>query len=308
MAGIAGLFLLPAGGTWLEAKTRSPEFCGSCHFERSHYDTWKESSHAIHRTGMPPVGCVDCHVRKGTGGYLEGKARGLRHVSVAFLGWPHTEPVPWSVRTEVASETCLGCHQAVMRIDTNAPSDLPLIHAEFLEANDRPESARAALQEKGLRPAHRTHMALVEECLGCHATIAPITIEPAGLAGPAAGATSTQLSGNSGIARYLPQNPMGCVSCHEEVAHANEALVRHPQRPIEKYPVHVPHEQRHCGLCHSAETKCVDLRRRLPSSSAGQEEGRNQSQRLWTIENPDTCNECHTGGSDVFDSGTNDVF
>ena len=131
--------------------TNQPKFCATCHTIRPSYESWTVSTHK-------EVTCVDCHVRPGVEGWLHDKAWiGTRDVLITFFGTP-TEA--HNLTSTVASEVCLSCHRAVLKVSEVAVRDLPL-----------------PVKEVGLIMSHRVHMeAFVkrgkgEGCTTCHSRI-----------------------------------------------------------------------------------------------------------------------------------------
>lgn len=131
--------------------TDRPTFCASCHNIRPAYDSWTASSHK-------EVTCVACHVRPGVEGFIEDKAyAGLKDVAIHLFGTP-TES--HNLQASVASEVCIGCHRAILRVSEVAARDLP-----------------QPVKDVGLVMSHRKHMEAFakrgkgEGCTTCHARI-----------------------------------------------------------------------------------------------------------------------------------------
>jgi hypothetical protein len=93
----AVLFAAVVGGRAVEMQ---PEFCGSCHVEREHYDRWLSSGAAEHHKS-----CIECHTGPGLAGIVHGQVRGVRNV-VAYATGTYTVPLTASV----PEEWCLKCH------------------------------------------------------------------------------------------------------------------------------------------------------------------------------------------------------
>jgi cytochrome c nitrite reductase small subunit len=148
MAVFAGAMLLGGAAVPL---TDHPKFCASCHNIRPSYDSWIVSSHK-------EVTCVDCHVRPGVKGFLHDKVyTGLKDVAIYAFGTPMD---PHNLQSTVASEVCLSCHQAILRVSEIAARDLP-----------------PPVKEVGLIMSHRKHMEAFakrgkgEGCTTCHSRI-----------------------------------------------------------------------------------------------------------------------------------------
>lgn len=131
--------------------TNHPKFCASCHNIRPSYDSWTASTHK-------EVTCVACHVRPGLEGFIEDKAyAGLKDLAIYVFGHP-TEP--HNLQATVASEVCLGCHRAVLRVSEVAVRDLP-----------------PPVKDVGLIMSHRKHMEAFakrgqgEGCTTCHGRV-----------------------------------------------------------------------------------------------------------------------------------------
>jgi hypothetical protein len=104
------------------------------------------------------VTCVDCHVRPGVEGFLYDKVRaGLKDVAIYLFDSPTDA---YNLQASVASEVCLGCHQAILRVSEVAVRDLP-----------------TPVKDVGLIMSHRKHMDAFskrgqgEGCTTCHARL-----------------------------------------------------------------------------------------------------------------------------------------
>lgn len=239
---IASLFLIP-----IDNLTRSSSFCGSCHFEKPLLRTWSNSGHALGSNFYGKnVDCVECHVAPGVSGYVEGKIRGLRHISIQFLGIPHDPRDPKDVSTEIPDANCIKCHAAAPhRLSELGESDIPLINAEWISRN-APHISKDELRSKqGLVMAHRAHMVLSAECAECHVNQR---------------SKYPQMDNNE-VLSNLQKNPMGCVACHKYVVHrplhldadSTKYYVTISNRNIY---IDVPSEEKVCGVCHRNEHKC----------------------------------------------------
>ncbi len=131
--------------------TDRPTFCASCHNMPPSYESWRASTHK-------EVTCVACHVRPGVEGFLHDKIYvGLKDTAVYLFG---TVPSPHDMEASVASEVCIGCHQAILRVSEVAPRDLP-----------------KPVKDVGLVMSHKTHMEAFtargkgEGCTTCHARV-----------------------------------------------------------------------------------------------------------------------------------------
>ncbi len=78
-----------------------PGFCGTCHFMKPYYESWKTSTHK-------DVACVECHIPPGIASELRKKYEALSMVVQYFTGTYGTNP--WA---EIPDEACLrpGCHE-----------------------------------------------------------------------------------------------------------------------------------------------------------------------------------------------------
>ncbi len=254
--------------------TRTPTFCGSCHFEKPLYQTWQASSHALGSNFYDhQVVCVDCHVAQGLGGYLGGKMRGIGHITIQYLGLPHAPRPPQQVRTSIPDDNCLQCHTATPhRMDELGESDVPLIDEQWITDNRSNIEPDELGRKLGLIMAHRAHMSLVDECAGCH-------IE--------ARRRYPQMETNAVLAS-LPENPMGCVSCHRDVVHRRLHLDADSTKYFEiiagtKVLVDVPSEKQVCGRCHKENHECL------------WENG--QDRFTFSVFSGDYCVKCHPGQS-----------
>jgi len=81
--------------------TSQPWFCGSCHYMKPYYESWKSSSHR-------DVACTECHISPGIGPELKKKLEAAGMVAPYFTGGRLTRP--WA---EIEDASCLraGCHE-----------------------------------------------------------------------------------------------------------------------------------------------------------------------------------------------------
>ncbi len=131
--------------------TDHPKFCASCHNIRPSYESWVASSHK-------EVTCVACHVRPGVEGFAHDKAyTGLKDVAIYLFGTPTDSH---NLQSAVASDVCLSCHRAILRVSEVAARDLP-----------------PPVKEVGLIMSHRKHMEAFakngkgEGCTTCHSRV-----------------------------------------------------------------------------------------------------------------------------------------
>src|SRR5262245_9396673 len=97
---------LALGGTAVPL-TNHPKFCASCHNILPSYESWVESTHK-------DVTCVDCHVRPTVKGWLHDKAwSGTKDVAIYLFGTPTDAD---NLHGPVASEVCISCHHAILRV------------------------------------------------------------------------------------------------------------------------------------------------------------------------------------------------
>jgi nitrate/TMAO reductase-like tetraheme cytochrome c subunit len=148
LAVIAGAALV--GGVGVPV-TDHPLFCASCHNIKPSYDSWMTSSHK-------EVTCVACHVRPGLEGYLHDKVYlGLRDLAIYTFGSPTDAH---NLRATVATDVCMSCHHAILRVSEIAVRDLP-----------------PPVKDVGLIMSHRKHMEAFgkrgkgEGCTTCHTRI-----------------------------------------------------------------------------------------------------------------------------------------
>jgi len=84
----------------------TPQFCGaSCHVMNPELAAYRDSPHSR-------VECVECHVAPGAGGWVSGKASGVRQLVETVLRTT-PKPIPSAIETNrlaPASQTCENCH------------------------------------------------------------------------------------------------------------------------------------------------------------------------------------------------------
>ncbi len=79
--------------------TSQPRFCGSCHFMRPYYESWKMSAHNT-------VPCVECHIPPGFTSEIRKKYEAFSMVVSYLTGTYRTSP--WA---EIDDAACLQCHK-----------------------------------------------------------------------------------------------------------------------------------------------------------------------------------------------------
>ncbi|HKW85894.1 MAG TPA: NapC/NirT family cytochrome c [Nitrospiraceae bacterium] len=131
--------------------TSHPKLCASCHNIRPSYESWLISSHKN-------VTCVDCHVRSTIEGYYHDKiVAGIKDATIYLFGTPTDAH---NLQATVATETCLRCHQGILRRSEIATRDLP-----------------PPVQKVGLIMYHRKHLEAFakqgkgEGCTTCHSQV-----------------------------------------------------------------------------------------------------------------------------------------
>jgi cytochrome c nitrite reductase small subunit len=131
--------------------TSHPKFCAACHNIKPSYDSWVVSSHK-------QVTCVDCHVRPTIEGYLKDKVMaGIKDVAIYVFSTPTDAH---NLDSQVATEVCIGCHHAILRVSEIAIRDLP-----------------PPVRDVGLIMSHRKHIeafvkrAKGEGCTTCHSRV-----------------------------------------------------------------------------------------------------------------------------------------
>ncbi|NOY06468.1 MAG: hypothetical protein GXO82_07540 [Chlorobi bacterium] len=82
--------------------TSRPQFCPTCHYMETFYNSWRQSAHNN-------VSCVKCHFEPGLAGTVRGKLEGLVQV-VKYVSQAYRKSKPWA---EIPDASCLqsGCHR-----------------------------------------------------------------------------------------------------------------------------------------------------------------------------------------------------
>ena len=82
--------------------TSRSNFCISCHYMQTFYDSWKTSKHA-------DIECIQCHFAPGLKNKIRGKMEGLVQL-VKYVSLAYKKTKPWA---EIPDESCLrdGCHE-----------------------------------------------------------------------------------------------------------------------------------------------------------------------------------------------------
>ena len=155
--------------------TSQPWFCGSCHYMKPYYESWKSSSHA-------DVPCTECHISPGIGPELKRKLEAAGMVAPYFTGGRLTRP--WA---EISDASCLraGCHEKRLLLGREVYSGVLFDHRPHLTELRR---------EKRLR------------CTSCHSQIvqgAHIDVTP-----------STCFLCHFKEAKFN-EGPARCILCHE---------------------------------------------------------------------------------------------
>lgn len=129
--------------------------------------------------------------------------------------------------TYAKDENCLTCHRAIR-------------HFNYMSKEALPEK----LKDIGLTINHERHIGLRTSCRICHA--------------------STSLPSNPAFKFIQAKDPMGCASCHRDIAHVS----------LSKYDYNFPMEDQ-CGYCHGKDRKCPAL------------------SKISDVKDKSRCTECH---------------
>ncbi len=137
---LLGAGLILGGGKAVEA-TSSDEFCISCHIHPDADNSYRQSVHAITRSGVK-VHCVECHLPVKGEGYLPQKAKtGLRDLygklfkDSADFNWEEKSRLEHAVN-HVYESGCLKCHQTLFPAElTKKGSDAHLYYKQQVEKN-----------------------------------------------------------------------------------------------------------------------------------------------------------------------------
>ncbi|GEM_PF-5661230 len=256
-----------------EAVTASPSFCGSCHFERTHFETWENSTHNLRPEIQAIFGrnvrCVDCHEQHGVWGYVSSKLRGASHFSIQFLHLPWSPRDPNAdpksanaVQTTVPDENCMQCHAAApFRLSQLGAKDLPKVNEAWMKATGQMMNPEVLQRAMGLAMDHRAHLELQKECIPCHVKGRKEKIK------------------KSVALRSVPENPISCVTCHRDVTH----FPIHLHNDGNKYARNIPSEKELCGICHRDQHRCEwEIQRKR--------QGRPQT---FSINDDQACVKCH---------------
>lgn len=154
--GILALFFFAIFFVTFEV-TSQPFFCNSCHYMKSYYKQWKESSHK-------KVPCFDCHIKPGFDNYIKRKfAASYEIVSMITGKYP---PRP---HAEVDDASCLrkGCHEKRLLEGKVMFKGVPFNHTPHLTQTRRGRTLRCTSCHAQI--AMGNHIAVTEEvCFLCH--------------------------------------------------------------------------------------------------------------------------------------------
>lgn len=123
--------------TTAEYKTRSPEFCGSCHVMTPYHASWQKDVHG----GKLEVACIDCHYAPGERSTINAKLRGLSQVTSYFSGRYGTS----RPRAHVDNQSCLTskCHGDLRFMDKEISigGTVKFIHSKHLSSDKQKQDA-----------------------------------------------------------------------------------------------------------------------------------------------------------------------
>jgi nitrate/TMAO reductase-like tetraheme cytochrome c subunit len=127
--------------------TSRPEFCKSCHFMDTYYNSWKESIH-----GKKGISCLECHYPPGLEATIVSKTRAISQVVTYFT---QTHGKPWA---EIDDRSCLrtGCHDK-----------------QLIEGEERFTGKNPRVIVSFNHKAHLTQLRRGKQlrCVGCHSQI-----------------------------------------------------------------------------------------------------------------------------------------
>lgn len=153
--------------------SRSPRFCGTCHYEEPFVEEWKTSSHA-------EVPCWRCHDQEGILGIVARQTRNAWNTFQYLIGAYGFTP-----RAEIRDGACTqqGCHEdrrlsgpVTMHIDRFAPPTRPLSTAQEAPPATRPDRSVPAAMPATIEFDHAAHLddsprGIRMPCVACHSRI-----------------------------------------------------------------------------------------------------------------------------------------
>ncbi len=251
--------------------SRSPGFCGTCHYEQPFVKEWKESAHAA-------TPCWQCHNSETVAGTIAQQSHNLWNTAKYFVG-----AYTYTPRAEVSDKACLksGCHEGrALAGPVKFEHTIDFDHKGHLTG--RPRGMELPCVACHSRIVQGEHMAVTKEsCFLCHFKDMPKGVAIAGCKCHGAPDAPVTHKGFAVSHEKFTGLGMKCSDCHLEVTVGKGEVppVRcnqcHLQQDVEKFDkatIHDNHVARHhiaCDRCHKPiEHRQVKMVRTLEVSCA----------------------------------------
>ena len=126
------------------AWTETASFCGRCHTMGPELKAYAMSPHS-------ELGCAECHVKPGIGGWVEAKVKGTKQLVEVISGqYPTPIPPPDHAELPNVADTCMKCHSIDRISSAGGPVKLVLRPRYQLDEGNTKEMVAVVLRPAGL--------------------------------------------------------------------------------------------------------------------------------------------------------------
>ncbi len=151
--GLILLIMLTVATPWIWASRNS--FCGSCHIEKTYYETWTKSTHAN-------IDCVLCHNGPGIVGQFRGKVALFRYIVVNTVFRPDTI----KAGDGIPNAYCIDCHSEHRSPTAGSDIKLPAAHHKM---KDNPYKCVDCHKELvHITKIAKKNVVRMKVCVDCH--------------------------------------------------------------------------------------------------------------------------------------------
>ncbi|HEB12644.1 MAG TPA: hypothetical protein ENI11_03095 [Actinobacteria bacterium] len=273
------LFLLVASRFAFRTTTVVTSMCGACHETRAQYAAWKKSVHSN-------VSCLDCHVKPGLAGYVDGPMRALGSLGAKFTGTRR------AVATDVNDDNCLNCHDTIID-DIVIKRGIKVKHREIIDDGRRCGDCHAGVGHKVSGGVSYNRFSSMDKCLKCHRSNRLKKCKLCHTDKPGRGLAEKEKMGflahdSEWARRHGVANSRYCRICHDrdfcgechkiEMPHPPKWPSLHGKQALIQGGCEECHSRKFCYRCHKTE---------IPHKP-GWEHG------TQAIEKREICDRCHT--------------
>ena len=207
--------------------TETADFCGRCHTMDPELKAYAQSPHR-------EVGCGECHVEPGVGGWIRSKINGTRQILLLLAGaYPTPIRAPDHADLPPTSTTCVRCHDVTALTENGGP--VKLVLQERFQANETntKDSIALVLRPAGFGSDNTTrgvHWHIVQDVEYLTPDLRAQTIDYVTMSAPGGAKqyiASTQITDPTDVQPDIDrlkaderQRRMDCIDCHNRVGHA----------------------------------------------------------------------------------------